>query len=279
MEDTTNMVRVVLNERATGAEINEVIESLEMAEKPTIVYSLVLDYLRIKSSELQIEAVQYYEKKREVNKILSEYNTYLVNILELEKNKEITVADRLRMLVERSVNSGCITRENKIYIGEEQQKARKSIENEFSINNLLIYITTCLLGRIEVLKIEKNILEIAQDEIEDIDRDSPGARRNISVYKVEGNIHPIRITGRTTQEDIRKMLTPTNTPTMSIEQYGERMMKMIGEQQITEQKIEEKSESEDLSNEISVQEIEEVRKKKEKEEEFHYGDGNRMGRK
>lgn len=280
MKDTASIVRTILSENPTEEEIDKLVNKLE--DKVTIEYSLLLDYLRIKSTEICIETVKYIDKKTEIDRIVAEYTEYLRNILELEKNKNISIVERTKRLIEKSVNSDHITREDKIYIGEEKERVKRSVISHFSIKNILIYISMSLLGKIEILKIEKNILSISYNPKEDINHPSETTNRKMTVYKLEGTAHPIRITGRTTQEDLRKILEPTNSPTMTIEQYGERIMKIVEleqkqQKQTAPQEKEQTSEEEFLS-ELSINETEETRQKKEREEDTQLGDGNRIGR-
>ncbi|KAI5189641.1 hypothetical protein NEMIN01_0594 [Nematocida minor] len=275
-----DIVKIILKDSPGAGEIDGMISLLQTIEHSTIPYSLILDYLKVKSSELSIEKVRYNDKKLELSRILSEYIDYLTNVLELHKNKEIVFSEKVKALVEKAVNSQYITREDKLYLASEQKRVKESLMYQCSINSILIYISIYLVGHMEILKIEKNILELSQ---ETCDEHAAGEKKRMSIYKVGNTPHPIRITGRTTQEDMKSMLTPTNGPSMSIEEYGERMVKMMEAQGISMDppalgSAPEPDDS-DLLNELNVQEIEELRKTQEKEEHIVRGDGNRIGRK
>lgn len=275
MKETLEILEIVTDEEVTNTRIEKIIEEIKGEENSSFGKLLLLDYLKARKTEIVIEKMTYSDKKKEINRVFTEYMNYLSSIQELYKNKEIFIGDRLYTLIEKSINSQHITREEKVYLSEEKDRLKDSIIYQFDMNKILLYISVSLIKRIEIIKIEKNILDLTGDCLGESASDGV-EKRPLYINTIKNTDHPIRITGRTTTKDIQDMLTPSNSYSLSIEEYGERVLKLMEGQTEPETAAENEEDSEIL-NELTV-ENEKERKKQESNESF-YGDGNRMGRK
>ncbi|OAG31505.1 hypothetical protein NEIG_00805 [Nematocida sp. ERTm5] len=284
MENIHGIVQLILNEEVSGAEIEMALSTIKK-EEYTIPELLIQDYLRIKNRELRLESIGYTSKKEEISRIIEECTEYLTAMIELNKNKEIALSDRMATLIEKTVSSHYIIgREEKIYLAQEKEKIKSALNYQPSISTALIYISVLILSRIEMIKIEKSILDLPQDTLDSTSYSS--TPRPISVNKITNPNHSIRITGHTTTEDIQNMLRRDNSYTMTIEQYGERMMKMMEEQGISLKpstlSMEEPQDTDiltDLDTVITSDADKEIERQNKEKDESIYGDGNRIGRK
>ncbi|KAI5160344.1 hypothetical protein NEAUS03_1098 [Nematocida ausubeli] len=283
MENIQDWVQLVIKEEVSVREITNALET-EKIEAQSILEILFLDYLKIKKRELNLETIRYADKKTEIARVIEECTEYLKAMQELARNKEISMGDKLSMLIEKTVDSGyIIKREEKIYLSQEKERIKNKLAEAPSMGIALVYISISLLTRLEMIKIEKSILELPQDTQEG---KSPSKTSTpLSVHKVPTSSHPIRITGKTRQEDIQNMLRQENSYTMTIEQYGERMMKIMEDQglslapsEVASNEPEDADILADLEPAIKQAQKEQERQKKEKDD-LCYGDGNRIGRK
>ncbi|KAI5139113.1 hypothetical protein NEAUS04_0167 [Nematocida ausubeli] len=283
MENIQDWVQLVIKEEVSVREITNALET-EKIEAQSILEILFLDYLKIKKRELNLETIRYADKKTEITRVIEKCTEYLKAMQELARNKEISMGDKLSMLIEKTVESGyIIKREEKIYLSQEKERIKNKLAEAPSIGIALVYISISLLTRLEMIKIEKSILELPQDTQEG---KSPSKTTiPLSVHKVPTSSHPIRITGQTSQEDIQNMLRQENSYTMTIEQYGERMMKIMEDQglslapsEVASNEPEDADILADLEPAIKKAQEEQERQKKEKDD-LCYGDGNRIGRK
>ncbi|EHY66895.1 hypothetical protein NERG_00535 [Nematocida ausubeli] len=283
MENIQDWVQLVIKEEVSVREITNALET-EKIEAQSILEILFLDYLKIKKRELNLETIRYADKKTEITRVIEECTEYLKAMQELARNKEISMGDKLSMLIEKTVESGyIIKREEKIYLSQEKERIKNKLAEAPSIGIALVYISISLLTRLEMIKIEKSILELPQDTQEG--KSPSKTTMPLSVHKVPTSSHPIRITGQTSQEDIQNMLRQENSYTMTIEQYGERMMKIMEDQglslapsEVASNEPEDADILADLEPAIKKAQKEQERQKKEKDD-LCYGDGNRIGRK
>ncbi|KAI5132266.1 uncharacterized protein NESG_02454 [Nematocida ausubeli] len=283
MENIQDWVQLVIKEEVSVREITNALET-EKIEAQSILEILFLDYLKIKKRELNLETIRYADKKTEIARVIEECTEYLKAMQELARNKEISIGDKLSMLIEKTVESGyIIKREEKIYLSQEKERIKNKLAEAPSIGIALVYISISLLTRLEMIKIEKSILELPQDTQEG--KSPSKTSMPLSVHKVPTSSHPIRITGQTSQEDIQNMLRQENSYTMTIEQYGERMMKIMEDQglslapsEVASNEPEDADILADLEPAIKKAQEEQERQKKEKDD-LCYGDGNRIGRK
>ncbi|KAH9386452.1 uncharacterized protein NEMAJ01_1348 [Nematocida major] len=283
MEDAAQIVKIITKEEASCVEIDAFLQRMQAQESFSIPQSLLVDYLKARSREVVMEGKRHCEKKAEIARVYAEYTQYLTSVLELHDNKEIFMGPRVRSLVQKSISSQYITREDKLFLLEERKSAHDSLLFQFDMNKALVYVCVHLVGRMEILRIEKSLLELSPDAPGE-SAPSTEPRKSMFVQKVPSTAaHPIRISGRASHSDIQAMLAPENGPSMSIEQYGERMLKQMEKMGLSIEPVVQSAstapEDEDLFNEESMQhDTEEERKKKEKDQ-LHYGDGNRLGRK
>lgn len=265
-------------------------------EDTNMLFSILFSYIEIQRLELASELLPIDKKKQSADEIYTRSLEYLRSVRECKEEIDIKAKEKVIRIIESAIDELPIKREDKIFIMQQQSQISQKIDESPDVELLLIYSALDLAGKMERKREERKILSYIPSKKEQKQDKTP-----IYVQKINDISGAIRVTGKTTQEEIKKMLHRRNSATMSVEEYGEQILASLKEQGVdinafpaAENKNEDSadSESEETNKNASSEDkhkfnnkdsiysnSEEKRRKKEKEEYINYGDGNRKGRK
>ncbi|KAI5184753.1 hypothetical protein NEHOM01_0355 [Nematocida homosporus] len=250
-----------------------------LEEEEDVLFAVILAYLKIRELELDSDKVAYDKRRDRVEEIYVKYLKFLQDLVDCRLESELPDTAKLWGIVEEVVKTKVVTREDKVYLYNQKKIYREKLLNDFRVDWLVVFAALEATRKIEVLHIEKNILSLSEQEIRVADHQ----KTPLNIQKLNHVNHPVRLTARTSKEDMQRLLTPTNAPTMTIEEYGDRMLAQMKQQGLaipsSTNPILQEIDSESESGDISIEATEAERKRKEQDPGLVTGDGNRMGRK
>ncbi|OAG29709.1 hypothetical protein NEDG_00842 [Nematocida displodere] len=260
----------------------EELRAIEQTDEDSFLARILLEYLEAKKKEVETSRLRYTEKKRSVEAVLSMYQVFLNDVLECQETSDLRIPPKLFSLLEKAPETKPLTREDKVLLYNEKQALKEKAVERQGLSDLLLYGAVDALNKIEMLGIERNVLFLSESP----EASSPGMNRPapFQIQRVDRTSHPVRITGKVLADDIRALLTQENGPTMTIEEYGERMKGLMDPAAQTPN-TESDADTEPETNEGIYEDIdaedEDVyvqRAKDAEKDEVTRGDGNRMGR-
>jgi len=273
-------VECVLLENQTPEAIEKAINQLvglDVPEEDPMCCSLLIEYLEIRRKEAEIEKLPYSSKKAAIEEVQKQCTRFLCNVIELWESLELSLTPQTIEILEKTKNDGYIKREEKILLTRKRSQLKEAAKETKTSKAAIGYAALEIGGRMEALQIEKNILDVPRpaQPLE------AGGARPLQVQKITSLNHPVRISGKVLREDMKAILAQENGPVMSVEEYGEKIKHMIGQQQRAPDRGFQNTElSEDSDSKTESEgELERTRKKEDTHEFIHRGDGNRLGKK
>ncbi|KAI5172039.1 hypothetical protein NEFER03_1284 [Nematocida sp. LUAm3] len=287
------IIEAVLSETPKSSQILMALSEVTEDMETEFLFPIIMEYLGLQKEELLFQELCPEARMHKTKEIEEKYILLLKSVL-LEK-KEIeemnTAVERVCKIIENFLINHLISREEKIYLYNQKKDIKEKIYETEKIEYIVLYISIASISKIEILRKEHEVLQHVEkkpSQKEEKKKSPP-----MFVQKLNDLSHPIRLTGRVTQEEIRNMLTQKNGPEMSVEEYGERVLQEMKAQGISipdptkssstphpeeesQDDLEEGTSSEDN---IYDSNADEKRKMKEKKEEVFRGEGNRLGRK
>jgi TAP42-like family len=159
------------------------------------------------------------ERQEILKKIREEYKTYVQDVLEYER-VEGTVLGEVRALADRVLDGGEVSRDKKIAIHRRKGSLREEIKGgEGSTEQIVEYTAIKALEKMGVLQSEIDVLGRMEER-----------QRTISkphVVKIGpedmGSMQSLAIGGRISREDVKNLFSRTNKPTMTLDEFAEKI--------------------------------------------------------
>ncbi|KAI5181491.1 hypothetical protein NEOKW01_1672 [Nematocida sp. AWRm80] len=195
---------------------------------------------------------------------------YISLLTDILKDTDIQIKVKLKdTIVTISKLNYNIPREEKIYLNKIKNKLINKVVDECDILTLIIIE---LIETINIKQIEETIKKDKLPEDKDINTD-----KKLTITKIQNVNTPLTI-GRVSRKEQESILYTKPGYTMTIEEYGDKIKKLMDQTNQTQITQSTTDTTEDSPEENSSQE-EYLRIVKEKEEYISPGDGNRLGTK
>lgn len=210
-----------------GVAEKEVARLVEKSEEDeALLFSVILEYIRARREEAAFQNFpsQVPERKERVSLVLSLYLHFLRDILECIEKKEIEANKNIESAISRarSEHAGKPSREDKISMHRQILALHSEVKEDCQIESLLKFAALDASRRVHILREEARVIaELRPESTEEVEH------RPLQVHKVLASSHPARISGSLLPQDINNLLHQKNGPSISIEEFGERIMRAL----------------------------------------------------
>ncbi|KAI5188525.1 hypothetical protein NECID01_0138 [Nematocida sp. AWRm77] len=244
-------------------------------EESPLLVSLLRDFMEAQRQEMAAEKLPYTSKLSVLEQVQKKYSVFLSNILEMKSQLGIPVGLSLSKILEKSKNNAFISREDKLLLHQKKACLEEEVAETQSLGHALAYLALCVLQKIEIIGIEKKLMEVSSQ----VPEPSPHKASPLYLHKITSLSRPVHLTGKVPSKEMQKLLSQENGPSMSIEEYGERIKALLDKQEEARPRSIDASSEEETDSCSSDTKTRKLRRKEDSTEDIFYGDGNRMGKK